>query len=235
MKKGLFTLMMILCCALAAYAQPTAGLLAHWDMDSTANDVSGNGHNGHMNNLAPAMGMDGVMGHAWYFNGTTSSITIPSTPALNVTAYTITANVKVNGFYLGYCHENIIFARGSTDVVNGIYYLGFNDFPYGNPPCTGSADTVHESFVSVACSATASLGGAWTAYNYTPYIAENLWYTVVATFNDTTFNLFVDGVLKSSVASPTPGVPIGTSTDSASIFLQSRKSFSLLMSILLVF
>lgn len=88
MKKNLFTIALLFI-SLAAIAQPTAGLIAHWDMNGSTNDVSGNGHNGHGNNLTPAVGKDGILGHAWYFNGTNSSITIPYASAFNVSNFSI--------------------------------------------------------------------------------------------------------------------------------------------------
>ena len=213
MKNILFTII-ILFFGYGAWSQ--TGLIAHWNMNGNTNDSSGNGHNGHGNNLTPAIGKDGVMGHAWYFNGVNSSITIPYSPALNVNSYTIAATIKVQGFYSGPCLENIIFTRGTTNVSSGIYHLQFNDFPAG-ATCSSAPDTAIECFVTVACSNTASLGGSWPSYNYTPHVAENVWYNVVGTFNDTVFKIYVNNVLMSTITSSTPGVPIGTSTDSASI------------------
>ncbi len=214
MKKNILTFLLV-CGVLILNAQ--TGPIAHWDMNGTTNDVTGNGHNGHGNNLTAAAGMDGVMGHAWYFNGTNSSITIPYSPALNVSAYTITATLKVEGFYTGTCHGNTIFMRGGTSGSGDMYFLEFTDYPAGYG-CTVAIDTTQESFVPAAFSATGQLNAAtFTPFDYTPHIAENTWYTVAATFNDTVFKIYVNNVLKSTVAITTPGVAMGSGTDSASI------------------
>ncbi len=61
----------------AAFGQPTAGLIAYWDMNGSTNDVSGNGNNGTGSSITPAIGEDGIMGHAYFFNGVNSSIPVP--------------------------------------------------------------------------------------------------------------------------------------------------------------
>ena len=221
MKKNLFTIM-LLCGTFAAYAQSSVGLIAHWDMNGTTNDVSGNAHNGHGNNLTAAIGMDGIMGHAYYFNGVNSSITIPYSPSFNVNNYTIAATINVMGFYAGPCHNNTIFMRGKTSggSTGGDWYnLVFTDLPAGYG-CTPGIDSTLESFMPGAYSATNGMGPASVAvYNYTPHIVKNLWYTVVATFNDTVFNVYINDTLRTTGTITTPGVPIGSGIDSAYIGL----------------
>ena len=200
------------------YSQTSTGLIAHWDMNGTTNDVSGNGHNGHGNNLTSAIGKDGVMGHAWYFNGTNSWITIPCSPALNIQAFTISATLKVEGFYTGTCHGNIILARGTTAPAGtGTYLFEFTDYPAGYG-CTTGMDTTRESFMPKANgTGTSLLSSTYTPFDYTPHIVANQWYNVVVTFNDTVYKTWVNNVLKATDTIATPGVHIGTSTDSASI------------------
>jgi hypothetical protein len=64
MKKFLLAISLLLC--VKGFAQDTVGLIAHWDMNGTVNDVSGHGHNGTANHLILDTGMDGVYGHAYY-------------------------------------------------------------------------------------------------------------------------------------------------------------------------
>src|SRR5271166_6226023 len=108
MKKYLLLLVFI-CGIITGYAQSTVGLIAHWNMNGSTNDVSGNGHNGNGNNITPAAGEGGVANTAYYFNGYSSYITIPYSPAFNLTQYSICAKVNVMGFYNGICDGNIIF------------------------------------------------------------------------------------------------------------------------------
>ena len=221
MKKQMPILLMLCCalfCGVRAEAQSSVGLIAHWDMNGSANDVSGNGHNGNAQNVTPAMGSDGVMGDAYYFNGVNSYISIPYSPALNVTNYSVCAVVKVMGFYSGTCHTNIIFNRGTTGSTGtGAYELYFSDAPAG-VTCTTPYDTLADCFLSGACASGASLSPAsMSSFNYTPHIVENEWYKVVATFNDTVYKIYVNGVLMNSAYIMTPGTLMGASLDSASI------------------
>ena len=210
--KKLSFLLFALTISASSFAQSSAGLVAHWNMNGNANDTSGNGHNGNMVNVTPAVGMDGVAGHALYFNGTTSMITVPYSPAFSMpTAYSICAVVKAEGFYGGNYADNMILTRGKTGPASGSYYLTFSSYPYTLNCCT--TDTTKESFEVVSETRPVSTSG----YYYTPNIIRNTWYKVVGTFNDTTFKVYVDGVLKSSVGVSSPGTPLGTSTDSISI------------------
>ncbi len=98
-------------------------------MNGSANDTSGNGNNGTGYNLTPAAGIDGVMGHAWYFNGSNSYISVPYAPILNTNTYSIAVVIKVMGFNSGTCQANTILERG--DALNssptGSYGMSFDD------------------------------------------------------------------------------------------------------------
>src|ERR1035437_5174150 len=201
--------------AFLSYGQTTVGLIAHWDMNGTTNDVSGNGHNGNGNNLTAAKGMDGVMGHAWYFNGVNSWITIPYSPAFNVTQFTISATIMIQGFYNGICHTNMILCRGASVPSNGNYSLNFDDYPAGSG-CTPGIDTTQESFILNASSAAATLDPTpISPFNDTPHLVINKWYTVVATFNDTAFKIYINNVLKKTIPTPTQGKLMISNTDRA--------------------
>ena len=191
----------------------TGGLVAHWDMNGNADDTSGGGHNGTMYNVTPAVGMDGVMGHGLYFNGTNSLITVPYSPAFNVSALSICAVVYPQGFYTGTCQSNTILERGSTGPGTGNFYFYYGDKPGDNYDCY-SVDTTVEVF---KMDANGFPFASITEFNYTPHVQENTWYTVVVTFNDTTFKTYINGVLKSSVDMLSPGTPMGTNTDGINI------------------
>lgn len=192
------------------FSQGTSGQIAHWDMNGTANDVSGNGHDGHMVNVTPAVGQDGVMGHAYYFNGVNSMITVPYSPAFNITKYSICATVKVLAFYSGTCDANMIFTRGKTGTGTGTYTLNYSDMP------TNSGCTVFDSSLEVFVSGTGDRPSSASDFSYTPNIAKYVWYKIVATFNDTIYKTHVNDTLKSSSIAYSPG-PINSSTDSISI------------------
>jgi hypothetical protein len=208
MKKLIF-LFAINLVAIAAWSQGSAGLIAHWDMNGTVNDVSGNGNNGTAHNITAAVGESGVPNTAWYFNGVNSYISVPYAPALNVTQYSICAKVNVMGFYSGLCGGNIILERGAW-ASTGCYSLTFDNNEYGGG-CS-STDTTIEVFIT-NCGTNGAIQSLW---HYTPNIVESNWYNIVGTYDgDSTYKIYVNGVLKST--NKNTGLPIGTSSDSMSI------------------
>jgi len=83
------------------FAQDTLGLVAHWDFNGTAKDVTGNGHDGTLHNVIPAKGKNGLPNTAYYFTGdltTHSYISVPYSPDLNMNEYSICATFMVKGF-----------------------------------------------------------------------------------------------------------------------------------------
>lgn len=192
------------------FAQSPTGLIAHWDMNGTTNDVSGHGHTGHGQNITTDVGIDGIMGHGYYFNGTNSKITGPYLPDLNVQNYSICAIVKVMGFNSGTCQHNIILTRSKTGSGTCNYMLSMGD---------QNSCSVFDSTIECFSSTTENrpLSGGSYPFFYTPTITSNTWYKVVATFNDTAIKIYVNGQLKTNTALVTPGVPLGTSTDSLSL------------------
>ncbi len=218
MKISLLSILILLI-TINVNAQSSAGLIAHWDMNGTTNDVSGGGHNGIGYNISSVTGSDGIAGHALYFNGVNSYINIPYMPDMNLHNYSITANIKVAGFYAGTCHNSMVFIRGtSSPSGTGTYSLFFSDIELGTSCSSTIADTNAEVFVPGAGATGAALGPATTAgYAYTPYVAKNVWYKIITTFNDTVFKIYVNGSLIHTVTITTPGTPMGTSTQGASI------------------
>ena len=225
MKTPLFTLLLICSSALSSFAQSSAGLIAHWDMNGSTNDVSGNGHDGTAHNIVADTGINGMPNTAYRFNGVNSWITTHYHPDINVSQYSICATVKILGFYAGTCQDNVILTRG-TALGNCLYTLQFNDKPVTNSGCS-TLDTTAEVFWSGASAPSATLSPASvTQYAYTPHIAENQWYKIVATFNDTTYKLYVNDTLKSSVTILNAGLPMGTGADSLSIGYDFKEASS---------
>jgi hypothetical protein len=121
------------------------------------------------------------------------------------------------GFYSGTCHANTILVRGKTGLGNCVYTLQFSDAPAG-VDCSSGYDSTKENFWTGSSAPSATLSPASiAAYHYTPYITEGVWYDIVATFNDTTYKLYVNGVQKNTANIINPGLPMGAGTDSISI------------------
>ena len=112
--KKILPLLIFSLVSFSIYGQSTAGQIAHWDFNGSANDVSGNGHNGHLNNVVPAVGISGLPNSAYYFNGVNSYITVPYSPSLNLSVFSICAKLKVEGFWSGDCQANMIVQRGNA-------------------------------------------------------------------------------------------------------------------------
>jgi len=212
MKRTFFTFALATA-AFTVNAQSSAGLVAHWDMNGTVSDVSGNGNNGTAYNLTAAAGENGVMGDAWYFNGTNSYILVPYSPSFNLQKYSICATVKVMGFYSGTCEANTIFARGKSGAGTGTYSMVFTET--NGEQCV-SFDSTVDNFITYAGDFPTS-----ASFNYSPYIAENRWYTVVATFNDSVYNIYVNDTLKHSATPTDVGGLMNSSTDGINIGLNT--------------
>jgi Concanavalin A-like lectin/glucanases superfamily len=75
-------------------------LLASYPFNGTANDVSGNGRNGVVNNAALTADRNGHPNCAYSFDGSTSSIRIPNDNGLNVQkAFAVNVWMKIGAFY----------------------------------------------------------------------------------------------------------------------------------------
>ena len=210
MKKTLFIAALI-CKSLLSYSQSSVGLVAHWDMNNEANDVSGNGHNGTLHNVVADTGMGGLANTAYYFNGVNSYISVPYSPDLNITQYSLCARVNVKGFYSGSCQANTILIRGPLGSADK-YFLYFYDNPFDGNDCT-ARDTTKDVFVT-----------AFTNYpllpisleQYTPIVVDK-WYTVVATWDGVKYQMYVNDTLRYSVVAGSGFSAPGT--DSISIGL----------------
>ena len=176
--------------SVSSMAQSTVGLIAHWDMNGTANDVSGHGHNGTLHNVTSDTGINGLPNTAYYFNGTNAFIGATYKPDLNLTKYTICATVKVEGFYSGTCGANAIFARGAMNGVPGHYDLYFTDVIHS---CSSTIDTTDETFAPGGGGN--SIAAGLPTIHYTPVIQKNQWYRVVLTYDSTSWKCYVNGVL----------------------------------------
>lgn len=204
--------LLIICCSFVlhtSYGQ-TNGLVAHWDFNGNVNDASGNGHNGTANNITYGNGKQGQANTAAVFNGTNSYIDVPYQADLNVSKYTICAIVKPNGYYTGACQANMILARG-TQYQAGYYRLLYFDNAFDND-CnkTDTSKNVFQTDISYS-----AFFNAPQTWKYTPTIVSNTWYCVVATYDNDTARIYVDGVLKSTAIAYNG--TIGTSNEGITI------------------
>jgi len=208
-----YLILLAVFCVHLSHAQ-TNHLVAHWDMNGSVKDVSGGAHHGTASNVTPAPGKDSIMGHAYYFNGSNSLVSVPYTPDLNLDHFSICARVKVTSFYNGLCQGNAILMRGpATSGVTGCYALAFDNNAYDHNNCYAN-DITKEVFYGIA--------GNQAPYDihdryYSPNIVTGQWYCVVVTFNDTAYKTYVDGMLVNTTNVSTPGQGMGSSNYGISI------------------
>ncbi len=168
------------------------GLMAWYPFNGNANDSSGNGNNPSFNNAKLTTDRFGRPNGAYEFDGTTSYMQIPNSASLNTTnklSYSVW--VKVNVYYKGACHGNVILSKGIA-TATGIYDLFLDDGPFSNfQNCNVSqVDTVHESFYSAG------------VITKSPFIEKNIWYHVVYTNDGDSARMYIGGKLIGTAYSP---------------------------------
>lgn len=186
----------------SANAQFSNGLVAHWNFNGNANDVSGNGHNGTPFNIAYTLGKTGVANTAALFNGSSAYISVPHQADFNITHYSICAIVKPMGFYSGTCQGNFIMFRG-TENTSGAYGMGFFDNAYND--CS-IRDTNLHTFYAQAGTSTGTVANFQSAAK----VHTNTWYCVCATFDGNSIKIYVNSVLTATY--PISGGSIGSSS-----------------------
>jgi hypothetical protein len=79
--------------AAGALAQGNNGLVAHWNFNGNANDVSDNNLNGVVTGATLAPGYNGIANTAYQFNGTNSRIDVANNCLLNMDSmsYSVTS------------------------------------------------------------------------------------------------------------------------------------------------
>src|SRR6266404_1202616 len=106
-------LLLIVSGNLVAQVNLNQGLMAYYPFSGNANDVSGNNNNPVFNNATLTADRFGNPNSAYSFDGTSSYMRIPNSATLNFgTQMSVTAWVKVAGFYQGPCHGNRIVMKG---------------------------------------------------------------------------------------------------------------------------
>src|SRR5258705_7116753 len=109
------------------------GLMAYYPFTGNANDVSGNNNNPVFNNATLTADRFGNPNSAYSFNGTSNYMRIPNSATLNYnTQMSVTAWVKVAGFYQGPCHGNSILVKEDVGGQAGNYLLFFDDNGFTN-------------------------------------------------------------------------------------------------------
>jgi Lysyl oxidase/Concanavalin A-like lectin/glucanases superfamily/Immunoglobulin domain/Immunoglobulin I-set domain len=163
-----------------------SGVVSWWPGDGNANDIIG-GNNGTLQGAAVASA-PGVDGPAFSFNGTTSYVSIPDSPALRPTNLTVEAWVlftSYNSTGNGLAGQQYIVFKQNTRTGN------FEGYYLGKERGTGGDHFVFGVSSSAGAGAEADSG---------PIIATNVWYHVAGVRGSNYVQLYVNGQMVSQAA-----------------------------------
>jgi hypothetical protein len=152
------------------------GMVGYWHMDGNSTDSSGNNNNG--TGTAVTYGTAyGKFGQGASFNGSNSYVNIPNNASLNVSGgISMAAWIKTSG----------------TNNYSGIVqkFVDSNNTGWGLSYHTGGA--VRADFGNGSSYIVAASSGV--------NVVDNVWHFLVATYDGSTAKIYVDGVLRGSVA-----------------------------------
>jgi hypothetical protein len=196
--------------SIASNAQLSSGLVLWMPFTGNANDVSTSAHITNPSNITYTTGKSGIANTAALFNGTTSRIGVAPKADLNIGKHSFCATVKPTAFNTALCQSSRILTRGGYVATNA-YSLELFDNAFDSS-CAVTGDTTHFTFNSFL----ASKPCHHKHVQYSPATTTNQWYCVVATWNDTVYRMYVNGILEYT-AYPKANTAITTSTDSLMI------------------
>ena len=164
---------------------------ALWNMESTASmiDSSGNGNTGATTAITPA---PGVSGQAYRFNGTTSSVRVPSSASLNPGsgALTVTAKLRFAFVPSSAVGDYDIVRKGLAASSGGEYKMEIL------PNATRTAGNAFCLFKDAS--------GTVASIRDTRNLADGAWHTVSCVKSAGAVKVVVDGVTKSKAAALGP-------------------------------
>jgi len=202
--KKIFSLLVLFLIVILAFSNPkiileesqngSDSLVAYFPFNGDADDESGNGHNGTVSGATLTTDRFGNTNSAYNFNGSTDFIDIGQASSLNLPEYTYSAWINLSAYPPGINLQDAagtILDIGGSSVDQYMYVVNYN--PY----------------FGISGSGYYSGGGSYDARTG---ILPNLnqWYHIAVTRSNTSFKLFVDGLLIQNVpltaASPDYGV-----------------------------
>jgi hypothetical protein len=174
------------CAALPTNLQ--SGLVGYWPFCGNANDASGNGNNGTVNGATLSTDRFGILNSAYYFNGSSGSITINS-------------NFYDNGW-----NENSIglWFKPNSNNINGCL---LNTIPHdGTAISFGNYGTNQKLYFGKNSDPNQHLwniiGGNLGNHEFSyPIFNYNEWYFITITKNGNTYDFYINGVFDHSTVS----------------------------------
>jgi gliding motility-associated-like protein len=178
----------------------TQGLLAYYPFNGNANDATGNGLNGTVNNAQPTADRFGNPNSAYYFDGSSSNIIVHDNGKLSSSSFTI-------AYYFNTQATNIQIAIGKINYLDG-NGATYNSGPYKGPPLD-----VSFSVLDFSSGCLVQVPATYVYTNFTPQINTNTWYCIVCTFDNGVQKIYLDGVLVATSIEPFTSSKTCTNTD----------------------
>ena len=168
----------------------TNGLVGHYTFNGNANDVSGNNNNGILqNNIQLTNDRFGNINSAYLFDGVDDYISVAdgagsfSTPHFSLVVW-----FKTNSNNL----QNLVGKRdfGPTNGQQYQFFINYTPFP-----------GIGSNIISDANSCPVGITAATSYINSGENICQGRWYCAVITFDGLQHKIYINGILKQSVAS----------------------------------
>ena len=184
---GILTITAALAVSVQAQSFLTNGLVAYFPLNGNANDASGNGHNGYVENTYTTANQFGQPNSAMGFSGN-SWVYVPYSADLCTPDYSVSLMFNSGANFGGFCL--IRSGNVTTDPYRG-YEISSREFQqnFGFSDFNGifNANNFGHEFDSAEC---VTPIGNWQ---------QNTWYNLTFTRSGTTAQLYLDGELISSV------------------------------------
>lgn len=186
----------------------TSGMIAYYNFNGgNLNDSSGHQNNITFSNAIPTSDRNGRPNNAYLFNGSSNYMSVPGSPSLNSPDnLTIYAIIKINGFYTGTFHANLIVMKG-YDYANGEYNLSFVDTPNVAPQVDTGTEHLNGTYGDNAAQDNAPVT---MGFMTTSHVSVGNWYRVAFTFDGTYAKLYINGVLEGTKIGTPPFTPTNT-------------------------
>jgi hypothetical protein len=201
MKKNLYVLACALCTLLSlpAVAQvpayvPTDGLVGWWPFNGNANDESGNGNDGTVNQATLSFDRFGISNSSYYLNGQTDFISVPDASSMLPSNISLSCWIKIPSIYtanndFGRIIRSRFFGYTLT-YVNSLNSIGFEIW-------TNSANSTSVSTSNIVMN-------------------DDVWHHLIGTFDGTEIEFYFDGLSIGSM--PAPNSSIYYSSDGLVMF-----------------
>lgn len=176
------------------------GLVGYWRLDegtlTVVNDSSGQGNAGTVNNPGAASWVEGYIGSALSFDGTTGFISVPDSATLNMTtAFSVHARFCIDSISTSWPNNwRGLVCKGDPDASSSGWEIG----TYSPSTSTGTPT------VSIFARR-GSIYGSISCYSGTA-LAMGRYYTVDAVWDSSTgkLSIYLDGVFEKSVFNTSP-------------------------------